>query len=802
RFSLHPSGNPILRLYELFGHPGVKIRDDARSLGVDDLDLRSFGSAQAQDLIQFLRKSAPTALRVCQLTLEGLPILNFLGPVEDQFDWDVIDHLAEEGLLSEECEEVLADWQQDLEVWVNDGVWLRGEDPATDRFTVLDDLITCASEGQVFALELRADKAELVQEHLLSGLPGPSAGVSGWVWRNPEAMQRSFDTFRGFLSYAAQALKRPVALFFFDAVAPYPGDFFQVLSLHTSPDTQRAGEADFLERLQAFTPQIFATFDETHRLGKSERRTRIGDLWDLSPAFLLRQSNDFASYPAHPLFAGGPLRSLVVYMVMAWLAESTQHRDGITYFALPSSGEVPLEFSQTDVTRDGTSLFQAGVDWPMTLLLVAHDIYRSAGRELLRDLWTRALRQKAPDDFAAARFFTTLEEVREAFVQLEQTPHKIEVAPPDVELRIFMKRGETERSVIEFELRSDTKGYFAKSVGSSPATIGDEWVYDMDKLAAHHLEPILPPLDLPEPGSPGQEIPPVDLFVLEGHGRDLWDKLIPEELKAVYEDLREPDEDLTLLIIAKDASFPWELIKPYGPVDAKTSEEEYEDPWWALKLNLGRWLAVEWLPASELKLDRVCCVANTSDLHDAYREVEYFEKANEKLGLGPPQIPQTTEEVLTLLKEQDFDVVHFSCHGRFDQVRPGESVIQLPDGKLLRPNLLNDPALQKRFRQNRPLVFLNSCHSGRVGSAITGLKGWAERFIGMGCGAFIGCGWEVSDSLAAEFAVAFYEGFRGGKTLGKAVQSARTDIMEEDTANSTWLAYYLYGNPNCRYAPP
>lgn len=60
----------------------------------------------------------------------------------------------------------------------------------------------------------------------------------------------------------------------------------------------------------------------------------------------------------------------------------------------------------------------------------------------------------------------------------------------------------------------------------------------------------------------------------------------------------------------------------------------------------------------------------------------------------------------------------------------------------------------------------------------------------------------MADPLAAEFAVNFYQKFRRGNPLGHAVHEARRHIMQGNEGNSTWLAYYLYGNPECRFRRP
>jgi CHAT domain-containing protein len=123
----------------------------------------------------------------------------------------------------------------------------------------------------------------------------------------------------------------------------------------------------------------------------------------------------------------------------------------------------------------------------------------------------------------------------------------------------------------------------------------------------------------------------------------------------------------------------------------------------------------------------------------------------------------------------------------------------------LHPDDLGEDNIPDEIRKNRPLIFMNCCHSGRTGTTLVGVAGWTKRLIEWGCGAFIGCSWEVADPLAAEFAITFYENFRvHHKTLGQAVYHARKQIQQETinkgaSENSTWLAYCLYGNPNCVY---
>ena len=74
----------------------------------------------------------------------------------------------------------------------------------------------------------------------------------------------------------------------------------------------------------------------------------------------------------------------------------------------------------------------------------------------------------------------------------------------------------------------------------------------------------------------------------------------------------------------------------------------------------------------------------------------------------------------------------------------------------------------------------------------TEMAGWADSFLGAGCGAFIGALWEIRDNSALVFAKRFYDEVAGGKDLGESMRAARNVLS---SADPTHLAYTLYGNP-------
>lgn len=784
--SLDPSTNPIILLYQIFDHEGVEPRDDAHYVGIKSVRLKDLGSERTQVIIRFLRRRAGRALHTCRLVAHEQPLIDFVpGSVVGWFDWDVIKDLGAQGALAGECENVLLDWKQRLDQYEIDHYWPSGRDPIADCLSVLDELAACDPAGQVFSLEMSLDKSTLVTQHVLAEFPRLREKVSVLIWQGPASMAASFSNFHNFLEHMAWAANRPILLLFHEATEAYRGDFFKIHSFGGSAETDMARQQALEEQIEAFTAPILIEYDELRMRHKHESRPNVGERFDLPPALLLRQASQQPIYPAHPLLQEGPLRSLQIYILMAWLAEFTEGEYDRVCFTLPSAGKVCLDFSLTDVKQADTSLFQAEPDWQESLLSLVHDIQRSAGRGIRRQFWSQALARRTLDDFGSTRFFSTLRLAHAHFVELERKFPQISDRQPDLQLRIFL---DAEDYQFDFELDSPTRrfDFNKKRVGSIPINKGvlAQRFQDLNRLAEQQLQRMVA---RDARRRAGAALP--DIAHLTVEGRDLWKDLVPGDLKTAYEQFRGKEEgDVTLLIVSNDPSFPWELVMPYVP------ENDFYGLWWAVEFSLARWLAGYPPPASRIGFQQVCCLATSSELSNAEKEIAFFGNSDVQL-----DTPQTRDELLDLLCQKDYDVLHFACHGRFDTREPDRSVLQLPNGSLFRPKdlLLCVNEITARLKANRPLVFLNACHSGRVGPSLTHLEGWAEALIEMGCGAFIGCGWEVADPLAAEFAIRFYEAFRGGKTLGQAVHTARDQIRAEHPTNSTWLAYYLYGDPNC-----
>jgi CHAT domain-containing protein len=149
-------------------------------------------------------------------------------------------------------------------------------------------------------------------------------------------------------------------------------------------------------------------------------------------------------------------------------------------------------------------------------------------------------------------------------------------------------------------------------------------------------------------------------------------------------------------------------------------------------------------------------------------------------------------EILALILNQEFDVVHFAGHGIFDEKAPDKSGWVFGEDRVL--------SAREIFRARRVprLVFANACFSAvvRPGEAFARddtnrqLAGLAEAFFERGIHNYIGAGWPVDDEPAVRFAEIFYKRALDGETLGEALSAARLAILHQ---GSTWGAYHHYG---------
>ncbi len=154
-------------------------------------------------------------------------------------------------------------------------------------------------------------------------------------------------------------------------------------------------------------------------------------------------------------------------------------------------------------------------------------------------------------------------------------------------------------------------------------------------------------------------------------------------------------------------------------------------------------------------------------------------------------------ELLALILSEEFDLIHYSGHGDFDEKNPAKS------GWIFGKEHVLSARDIFRARRVPRLIFANACFSGviRSGKPCTlqesnrNLAGLAQAFFERGVQNYIGTGWPVDDAAALEFAKVFYQDALSGNDLGSSLSKAREAIL---TSGSTWGAYQHYGQATAK----
>jgi pimeloyl-ACP methyl ester carboxylesterase len=285
------------------------------------------------------------------------------------------------------------------------------------------------------------------------------------------------------------------------------------------------------------------------------------------------------------------------------------------------------------------------------------------------------------------------------------------------------------------------------------------------------------------------------------YGQMLAAYLIPEDFRRLIEDA----ESLTLILDRSTASFPWEMagIKRargtifFGPSLKLTRQFRtmLASPGLAPQLNRSLKVLVIADPAPEQEYQLPGARREgrvVVDVLNRFKKVKGLDiTVDEHIGANACD----PVDILALLFNEDFDIVHYAGHGVFDEQNPSHSGWVFGQDYIL--------SAREIFQSRRVprLVFANACFSSVIkerqamaaNEMNRRLAGMAEAFFERGIQNYIGAGWPVDDVPAVEFASIFYENALEGSTIGESLANARHAILGQ---GSTWGAYQHYGQIN------
>jgi hypothetical protein len=274
---------------------------------------------------------------------------------------------------------------------------------------------------------------------------------------------------------------------------------------------------------------------------------------------------------------------------------------------------------------------------------------------------------------------------------------------------------------------------------------------------------------------------------LAAKGVALYEEVVPPDLRAELWSLR--NQVSTVQIQSEEPWIPWELCRMTTNENGSIVEAGHL----CEEFAVTRWL-LEVPKQSTIALSHVAIVVpDDSNLPFASAEQAFM------LSLaGPDRVVKAVEasaaEIRRQLASGEFDGWHFSGHGAFRKENPNRSAMILQSGEEFTPEDLS--GVVSNLGRAKPVVFLNACQIGRGAMGLTGVGGWASKFLRAGASVFVGAHWSVYDKAASRFAETFYRSLLAGRSVAVATQEGRGSV--KDLGDPSWLAYTVFAEPTAR----
>ena len=267
-------------------------------------------------------------------------------------------------------------------------------------------------------------------------------------------------------------------------------------------------------------------------------------------------------------------------------------------------------------------------------------------------------------------------------------------------------------------------------------------------------------------------------------GAYLADALFPPPLREKLWQVR--DRITSIVVQSEEPWIPWELCKLYGKEDGRMVDGPFLSEAYAI---------TRWVPGIGFKrpiaLRNIALVVpGDSGLPLAAEERKHL-LSLAKGGRKVTEIAPSFGDVQDAFIAGTYDGWHFSGHGVARDANPDRSSIILTGEERFTPEDLSGQAANMGIP--KPFVFINACQVGRAGMALTGIGGWARRFLSAGASVFVGAYWSVYDEPAYGFAKELYARLLSGSAVGESVRDARKAIRAK--GDPTWLAYTVFADP-------
>jgi CHAT domain-containing protein len=164
---------------------------------------------------------------------------------------------------------------------------------------------------------------------------------------------------------------------------------------------------------------------------------------------------------------------------------------------------------------------------------------------------------------------------------------------------------------------------------------------------------------------------------------------------------------------------------------------------------------------------------------------------------------QAREEVIKSKPLNEYQLIHFACHGFLDEKTPMRSALVLT----LDDDVEEDGFLQAReisdLSLSAELVVLSACQTGkgRIENA-EGVLGLPRTFFYAGARSTLSSLWKISDRSTSEIMPSFYRHLTAGNNKAKALRLAKLEMLRSAHSHPFyWAAFVLNGDYTWRPSP-
>jgi CHAT domain-containing protein len=171
----------------------------------------------------------------------------------------------------------------------------------------------------------------------------------------------------------------------------------------------------------------------------------------------------------------------------------------------------------------------------------------------------------------------------------------------------------------------------------------------------------------------------------------------------------------------------------------------------------------------------------------------YFSKNNRAVYLGS----EAAKETIKKMPLDDYQIIHFACHGFLDEKIPFRSALVLcSNGKSGEDGFLQAREIAN-LRLAAELVVLSACQTSRgYDERGEGILGLTRSFFFSGARSVVSTLWEIGDKAAAKFMGDFYYQLSQKNDKAQALRQAKLGMLKSRYSHPFyWAAFVLHGEP-------